>query len=86
MDAPLATLLENISLSGQLNNALLLHEGDEGKVLGIVEHYERAEWDLINWSYLQQRNINPDTLSRIYLEALTWVANTMNTMGIQTNK
>lgn len=86
MDAPLEALLENISLSSQLHNALLLREGEEGKILSIVEHYERAEWNLIDWLYLQERNITPETLSQAYLDALAWVANTMNTMGIQTNK
>ncbi len=81
MDAPLEILLSNISLSEQLNEALLKHLGDEGKVLDIVEHYERAEWDKIDWDYLGPRNISPDTLSHIYLDALTWVTTTMETMG-----
>ncbi|HSX84407.1 MAG TPA: HDOD domain-containing protein [Cellvibrio sp.] len=81
MDAPLEILLSNISLSEQLNEALLNHLGDEGKVLDIVEHYERAEWDKIDWDYLNSRNISPDTLSHIYLDALNWVTTTMATMG-----
>lgn len=81
MDAPLEVLLDNISLSEQLNEALLKHLGDEGTVLGIVEHYERAEWDKIDWEYLAARNIAPDLLSQIYLDALSWVTATMETMG-----
>lgn len=81
MDAPLEVLLGNISLSEQLNEALLKHLGDEGKVLDIVEHYERAEWDKIDWEYLGSRSISPDTLSHIYLDALGWVTKTMETMG-----
>src|SRR5690606_33491664 len=83
MDVPLEILLGNISLSVQLNEALLKHLGDEGKVLDIVEHYERAEWDMIDWNYLAARNIDPDRLSHIYLDALQWVSSTMDTMGIQ---
>lgn len=82
MDAPLETLLGNISLSAPLNEALLNHLGDEGKVLDIVEHYERAEWDMIDWNYLTTRSIDPEKLSHIYLDALQWVAATMDTMGI----
>lgn len=86
MDVPLEVLLRNISLSDQLNAALLQHLGDEGKVLKVVEHYERAEWDKIDWAYLQSRNINPELLSHIYLGALAWVSNTMETMGVNPNK
>lgn len=82
MDAPLETLLNNISLSDQLNAALLEHLGEEGKVLDIVEHYERAEWDLIDWNYLQTRKISPEALSHMYLDALQWVDDTLNSMGI----
>jgi EAL and modified HD-GYP domain-containing signal transduction protein len=82
MDVPLEILLNNISLSAQLNEALLNHLGDEGKVLDIVEHYERAEWDKIDWEYLQTYEINPEKLSQIYLDALQWVTNTMETMGL----
>lgn len=82
MDAPLKTLLSNISLSDHLNAALLQHLGDEGKVLEIVEHYERAEWDLIDWGYLTTHNISPDTLSHIYIDALMWASNTMDIMDI----
>lgn len=81
MDAPLEVLLGNISLSEQLNEALLKHLGDEGKVLDIVECYERAEWDKIDWEYLHSRSISPDALSHIYLDSLAWVTTTMETMG-----
>ena len=82
MDAPLEILLSSISLSTQLNEALLKHLGDEGKVLDIVEHYERAEWDAIDWDYLSQRHISPEALTQIYLDSLAWVSSTMETMGI----
>src|SRR5690606_7506780 len=39
MAATLDVLLSNIPLREQLNEALLKHMGDEGTVLGIVEHY-----------------------------------------------
>lgn len=84
MDVPLETLLGNISLSHHLNEALLKHLGDEGKVLDVVEHYERGEWDFIDWEYLQKNNVSPDKLSHIYLDALQWVAATMDNMGLQT--
>lgn len=82
MDVPMESLLTNISLSPELTNALLTHAGDEGAVLKIVEHYELGQWDLIDWPYLAQRNITPGQLSHIYLDALTWVSETMDNMGM----
>ncbi len=83
MDAPLIELLENLSLSDQLKKALLAHLGEEGKVLDIVEHYERAEWDAIDWRFLQDRHISSQSLSQIYLESLRWVATTAESAGIK---
>lgn len=83
MDQPMDSLLANISLSKELTEALLGHLGDEGKVLDIVEHYERGEWGMIDWGYLEQNRISPDQLSRIYLEALRWVSETMANMGVE---
>lgn len=82
MDVPLDSLLANISLSAELTDALLRHLGDEGIALDIVEHYERGEWEKIDWAYLESKGITPDMLSHIYLEALAWVSSTMDNMGI----
>jgi len=82
MDAPLEILLKNLSLNKNLNEALLEHSGDEGRVLEIVEHYEKADWEKIDWEYLSQNNITPDTLTHIYLDAISWVSNTVETLGV----
>lgn len=83
MDAPLDELLESISLSSNLKDALLHHLGEEGKVLDIVEHYERAEWEKIDWRYLNNHRLEDSLLSRIYLDSLKWVASTAETAGIK---
>ena len=82
MDIPLNSLLNSISLSQYINEAILHQRGDEGKVLEITTHYEKGEWDRIDWDFLQQHNISPEKLTKIYLETLTWVENTMNELGI----
>lgn len=82
MDMPMELLLANISLSPELTAALLKHSGDEGAVLQIVEHYERGQWDQIDWAYLAERRITPGQLSHIYLDALGWVSDTMDNIGI----
>lgn len=82
MDMPLEVLLANLSLSESLSEALLQHRGDEGRVLDIVEHYERGEWDRIDWAFLDSHKITPALLSQTYLEAIEWVSSTVPQLGL----
>lgn len=82
MDVPLDVLLDNLSLSRELSEALLLHQGHEGRILDIVEHYEQGAWEAIDWGYLDSVGITPSQLSQAYLEALQWVSDTMDQIGM----
>lgn len=86
MDAPLTTLLDSISLSKHINDAILNQLGSEGKVLEITTYYEKAEWEKIDWEYLETNNISADQLAQIYLETLEWVDKTINDLGIGEKK
>lgn len=86
MDAPMNSLLESISLSKHINEALLNYLGQEGKVLEIVTSYEKGDWNNIDWDYLNNEGISSEDLSKIYVESLDWVAQAMKELGIeQTN-
>ncbi len=82
MDVPLATLLKSISLSTNINEAILNRMGDEGKVLEITIHYEKGAWDNIDWDFLASHGVTATELSNLYIETLTWVENTMSELGI----
>ncbi len=86
MDAPLASLLDSISLSQHINDAILSQLGSEGKVLEITTHYEKGEWEKIDWNYLEDKGINAEHLAGIYLETLEWVDKTINDLGIGNKK
>ncbi len=86
MDLPMANLLESISLSKHINDAILNQLGSEGKVLEITTHYEKGEWDKIDWSYLNQNGISADQLAQIYVDTLEWVDKTINDLGITDKK
>lgn len=83
MDVPLDVLLSNLSLSRELSEALLQHRGDEGRILDVVEHYEQGAWEAIDWTYLESVGITPSQLSQAYLEALEWVSQTMDQIGLK---
>ncbi|MET0355227.1 MAG: HDOD domain-containing protein [Cellvibrio sp.] len=82
MDAPMASLLESISLSQHINDAILTQEGIEGKVLETTMLYEKGKWDDIDWDYLAAHNIDAEKLAQIYIETLEWVDKTVNDLGI----
>jgi len=82
MDAPMTTLLDSISLSKHINDAILKQMGNEGKVLEITTAYERGDWANIDWDYLSENNISAKQLAQIYLDTLAWVNTTINDLGI----
>ena len=82
MDMPLISLLNSISLSEHINDAILDKVGDEGKVLEIVIHYEQGEWEKIDWIYLIQQGITPDNVAQIYIDTLEWVDTTINDLHL----
>jgi c-di-GMP phosphodiesterase len=86
MDVPMASLLDSISLSTRINDAILIRSGTEGKVLDITTYYEKGLWDDIDWDYLEKHNINAERLAQIYVETLEWVDKTVNDLGIGEKK
>jgi EAL and modified HD-GYP domain-containing signal transduction protein len=82
MDAPMTTLLDSISLSKHINDAILKQMGSEGKVLEITTAYERGEWGKIDWDYLAENNIDAEQLAQIYISTLEWVNTTVDDLGI----
>lgn len=86
MDLPMTSLLESISLSKHINDAILNLEGNEGKVLEITTHYEKGAWDKIDWHYLEQNGVSTEQLAQIYVETLEWVDKTVNDLGIGDKK
>jgi|SRR5690554_433607 len=77
MDTPLIEVIDTIKLSTALRDALLERKGAEGKVLQCVIHYEHGEWGQIDWHYLAGQQLNPHSLSALYMQTLQWVDATM---------
>lgn len=86
MDAPMTSLLDSISLSQHINDAILNQLGNEGKVLEITTHYEKGEWEKIDWGYLEANGISAEQLAQIYMDTLEWVDKTINDLGIGEKK
>ncbi len=69
LDARMVDILDSLSLSEEINRALLHHEGLLGQTLQNVINYERGEWDKENTLQLSNK-----TKANAYIEALCWVS------------
>jgi c-di-GMP phosphodiesterase len=85
LDISLEAVLAKLSLKESTISAILHHTGIEGSVLKNVMHYEKAEWNHIDWEQLAANNISKQTLAHIYLDTLTWVESAMNDLAIRDN-
>lgn len=67
LNEPMNSLLEKISLSEELNAALLSHEGELGYTLSEVKYYERG-----NFEQLVNSKFTPAHFSSAYLEGIEY--------------
>ena len=69
-DLPMATIIQNIPLSEESQNALVFHEGMMGATLKCVLSYERGHWEGVNTLYL-----DASVIQESYFEALRITSN-----------
>jgi EAL and modified HD-GYP domain-containing signal transduction protein len=63
---PMEEVLKHLSLSDEINTALLTHEGPLGRILDCVLAYERCDWDSLDTFGLE-----PNQIGDAYLSALS---------------
>jgi c-di-GMP phosphodiesterase len=69
LSRPMEEVLPALTLSDELNSALLHHLGELGSVLECVQSYERREW-----SAPAGLSLDRDSIEAAYRDALTWSA------------
>ena len=70
LDMEMPELLQSLSLSDEINQALLEREGVAGDVLATVLAHEQGQWDLPVMQKFEQEHIN-----KAYFDALAWAGN-----------
>ena len=73
MDQEMSVILKSIPIRQELKDALLKHKGKEGKVLSLVIAYEHGDWES-----MRAGTINPSSLQKAYLTAISWADQTMS--------
>ena len=71
-DTDMETLLEMVSISDEIKQALLNHEGLAGHILAAVSAYEKGEWGNIPWSELKRHGLSVRDAQTAYIDALAW--------------
>jgi len=69
LDMPMEKVLAMLTLSHDVNRALLRQEGEAGELLSLALHYEFNEWD-----QLAHPDIDEDTVMDAYLQAVAWAS------------
>ncbi len=71
LEQPLAPLLDDLPILPEIKQALLQHQGQLGQYLELAKAFEQADWQL-QQQLSQQVLRQPQDLSPIYLQAVTW--------------
>jgi len=71
LDQPMNEILEKISMSKNISDALVYGEGEAAKYLMLVKCYEKGEWDNVR-EYAAQTCVPEETVPGIYIEACKW--------------
>lgn len=71
LDMEMEKVLAMLTMSDEVNNALLHREGAPGKILDMVLHYEFNEWDEVRHS-----EVAPEIIRDAYLQAIAWATET----------
>lgn len=69
LDSPMEDICEQLNLSKDLRDALILQQGNYGFILATAISMEKGLWDDIQWEKLAQSNISA-ALENLYLNSL----------------
>lgn len=73
LDIPIAEILNRISLSEEIERAILCNEGHYGELLLTVDSFIQAKWHNLPETVSEQ----PRLLNQTYLDSIKWVSETM---------
>lgn len=72
LDIPMRDLNDELSLSKNVEDALLEGKGLEGLLLATARLWERGDWETIAWDKLKASGIEAEKLNEWYTESLAW--------------
>ena len=70
MDQPLTDLLSKLPLADEISEALTRYEGELGKLLAMVNAYDKSNWEELE----KVASVPPHTLRDTYIDSLEWAS------------
>jgi len=80
-DTPMKDLLASISLSDEINKALLTQGGVLGIVLQLTIAYEQGRWGDIDWRGMSKHGLSIEDVKDAYLRSLRWSMDASNALS-----
>lgn len=71
LEKPMEESLKMVKVSDEIRDALTKGSGPLAPVYELMKQYEAANWQEVS-RILILRNMNVDTISEVYLNALSW--------------
>jgi len=68
----LTEILDSITVSDDMRQALVGKAGITGLLLEVALAYERAEFDAIDWQRMRDLGLDPQKIQQAYLDSLHW--------------
>lgn len=81
VDTPMEDIVPSMSLTYELEQALMGRQGEYGKLLAVVEAMQEGRWEDLDESYLSNHSVNLEVLMYVELEAQHWAEDTLATVS-----
>lgn len=78
LDLPMEKLLEKLKLSDEISAALLERHGTMGDILSLVSHYERGNWQEVNWTLLADMGVEAADINQCYSHSVAWASESVS--------
>ncbi len=77
LDQPLKKVIASLSLSKELSDVILSHEGLAGLILKTAICFEKADFANVDWQALQQQGLDSEKIYEVYVDSIRWAADTI---------
>lgn len=79
-DNDIKSILDTLPFDDEIKHAILLHEGNFGKLLKFTLSHERGDWNQVDWPSLDALKIDKECFEGAYIDAVRWASTVMQSL------